>query len=39
MSETKAIIIIKILTPNKYLIISGVGEDFFPIPDPSRITK
>jgi len=34
-----AIIVIKILTPDKYLEISGLKEDFFLIPAPKRITK
>ena len=38
IKATIAIIIIKIRTPNKYLLISGDCEDFF-LPAPHKITK
>jgi hypothetical protein len=34
-----AIIVIKILTPNKYLEISGDGDEFIFLPAPNAITK
>ena len=39
IKETKAIIDIRIRTPNKYLLISGDSNDFFLERAPQEITK